>query len=167
MPSPEQMEQRWEALYATMERNITTTGVHFMGVFGDQESPSFCYSVGLADRGWPELIAVGLPLEAAHVVLNDLVSWYAKAERRPAVGDCNTDVANLPLRLGSVGPVALHEYCAQAVYRQERVGGPPPTALQMVIPDSDGNFPLDSGYNLQQMGFQPAMAANGEWDYTA
>jgi len=62
-------------------RNIKDYGWHFTHVFGDDNGPSFSYSVGvLASYNHPEIILFGLPQEAAH----GLVSLIAS---RAATGD--------------------------------------------------------------------------------
>lgn len=138
------------------------------GVFGDQDGPSFCYTVGLWRKGWPEVIVVGLSPAVGQAILNSYVEQCAARGRAPAIGELVTEVANLPLTVGSVGQIAQREYTAQAMYHCSRHGGAWLGAVQLVLCDKKGKFPLEQDYDIAHMGpLQTCLSATGQWDYTA
>ncbi len=132
---------------------------------GEDGTPSFCYTAGLTDRGWPELIMYGVPGEYANGIINSLTEQCAARGRPPAVGEVFHEVANLPLKLGSFCVEAHTSDVTQTLQRQLRVGGGMPEFLHCVVPDREGRFPLDAGYDTELMGWQTPKTENGEWDY--
>lgn len=62
----------------TVIRNVREYGWHFTHVLGDDDDPSFSYSVGLvASYGYPEIILCGLPQGAAHGLIGLIASRAA------------------------------------------------------------------------------------------
>ena len=160
-------EEGWYQKYMlNMEELILQYGHMVQGVFPTEDAPgpSFAYSVGLQDAGWPELIMVGVNINTATVIINDTIRLYRAAEKKPTAGDCVEEVGNFPLYLATVSNSALHEYLCQAVHRAERMGKPEPAALQIVIPDRAGVFPWQPGYDHAYMDpAQPCLAEAGKW----
>lgn len=132
----------------TVEQNIKTHGCNIVSSY-DSKGRVFSYTIGLTDRGWPELIISGPPPEVAGTALNRAVAELKSrcSERGPTPGDILNDPLLVPVELRKVDPRVLLGYMAQAVYRQERVGGPAPEALQVVWPDELGLWPGEEGCN--------------------
>lgn len=65
----------------TVIRNVREHGWHVTHVIGDDDAPSFSYSVGLVvSYGYPEIILCGLPQEAAHGLIALIASRAADGE---------------------------------------------------------------------------------------
>lgn len=76
--------------FAELEHMIREHGWAVQGVFNtNAPGPSgWVYTIGLEDLGHPELVIVGLPLDTAHRVLQDLLTDAARGRRPwPAAGD--------------------------------------------------------------------------------
>jgi hypothetical protein len=143
----------YEDFVQKTEENIARTGVSVVGVGSSETEPTFSYSVGFSDRGWPEVIIVGLcPTIAMHLVNN-----LAKRDDPPQVGETLLDIATVPLRVGAVSETNVEEYLCQAVFRAVRWGKEKPTAVQLVYPDTECRFPDNPAYNLPPV-VQPILA---------
>ena len=127
---------------AEIEEKIAAHGWAVQGVGGDDEDPSFAYTVGLADQGRPELVMFGLPIQIMHGLLNDLAR-----QDLPEPGSFISEVANLPLRLDAVVPEKAKEYLTIANRHAQRVV----EAVQVVWPDREGLFPGDDGVDQEMM----------------
>lgn len=145
----------WKKIYADIEANIEKHGLTVIGVFADPVGmkPTFSYSIGLTDRGWPEMIMVGLHAPYAKGFINAL----ARRPEPPKIGEQIDDLADLPIRIGAVSEEAIKAYMVQSTARQERTDGPRPTAVQVIYPDKDGRFPGEPGYDLDPRT-QPLLA---------
>lgn len=164
MLSPEERDARLAALDAEQDRQVQEYGHAVQGVFGTETDPSFGYTIGLQDAGWPELIIVGLGYPNSGILLNDVVAHYRKLERAPAAGDVLTELGNWPLAVAPCGSAAVGEYLCRAGYRAERRGMPAPTALQLIYPDREGRWPTDADYDHDYMDpLQPCLAEDGQW----
>lgn len=156
MPSPSFIEDQ--------EAKIASHGHMVVGVFGDEDSPTFAYTIGLQQRGWPELILMGVRYEYAGVILNSAVQHYAALEKSPAAGDLLETLGNWPMFVGQVTPEKVREYLCQAVYRADRRGEDAPEALHLIFPDRRGCWPTDPEYDHEYMDRgQKCLAPGGEW----
>lgn len=138
-----------------IQKNIKTHGLSIMGVSGDGDNPPFAYTVGLTEtKNHPEIIVFGLRAEVAATLFNSLVELIPEGGALKD-GDVVHEIANFPVALKQVPDKHAAEYCFQAIYRYEDMGGEyTPTFLQMVITDSKGLFPWDEGYDKAQMCVQ-------------
>ena len=164
--STEQLEQRHANFRRELEHNITTYGHSVLGVFATQPGErSFCYSIGLNDCGWPEVIIMGISTHSGGQLINNLVAECRRRERSPQVGEVFTQLANLPLGVGQCGPAAVEEYLCQAVGRADRQGRPAVTAVQLVMSDRAGLLPDHTRYDRGYMDpRQPCLSPTGSWD---
>ena len=123
---------------------------------GDGTFPPFTYTVGLTDMGWPELIVAGINPQIGTLLINRIVAHYLEIGVVPADGvELSGDTLDFtyPTRLKQRND-AVNTHMFQAVYRQERVEGPAPTALQIIFPDEDGRFPSDPGVDEKTVRVQ-------------
>lgn len=152
-----------------IEQHIAEYGVSIMGVGGGPSTPSFCYTIGRAAKGLPEVIMLAVPREYGHVLLNALHAMEQKGELQLTPGTTIPVIPGLtlyPLRVGSVAPANVHnEYLVQASRRQQRVGGPAATAVQLIMCDRQGRYPLDANYDSDYMRGQLCLAPAARWDY--
>lgn len=163
-------QDQMERVHAELDRKTLEFGHAVQGVFGTQEDPgpSFEYTCGLWRKGWPEVVVVGLSLQAGHAILNSYVQECVQRGYGPRVGEVLTNLANLPLTVGSTGPLATLEYVVQAESQCQRMRGTWHGAVQLILCDRQGKFPLDPEYDHAYMDpLQPCLAPQGKWDYNA
>lgn len=113
---------------------------------------SFLYTVGFTDMGFPEVIISGLRQDIAHHFLWDIYRTYREGKHY----ETNTHVvglANLPTVFKTVTDNAAQEFCCQAIYWYEDKLRKP-TFIQLVMPDRDGLFPWDEGFDAELMKAQ-------------
>lgn len=159
-PTRERVLEMW----GKIEADIAAHKCSMIGVPGDEDGPSFTYTIGLTDMGWPEIICVGMNPQTAMILINSMVAKYVESGETPEKGDM-PDIANLPVVLGETDQPAIEKYLCQASYRQERVGGPPVSALQLIMSDRKGELPDSTNYDWRYMNtFQPCLSAEG-WNF--
>lgn len=131
---------------AEVEASIADHGLYIAHA-RDWRGRLFSHTIGLTDNGWPELIIAGPSPEVAtqclHRAVLELMEFEEVFGQGPHPGSVVLDAFFLPGRLRAVDPVALLGYMQSAIDRQQLRGGPMPTALQLVWPDEDWQFPED------------------------
>lgn len=142
-----------EVFWADLEQRIKTYGVAILGTA--TETPhgelSLSYTIGLSDLGLPEILVFGLPMQAAHVILNAAVSRLKEGNLPLDVPV--TELANLPTCFRAVAPTAAAPYIIQA---NNRAGRELP-ALQLVWPDTRGRFPWEPEAEARFKCVQPEL----------
>lgn len=129
-------------------QHIRESGVHLEYVFGDptlEETP-FCYTVGLFGIGHPELLVLGLNMENAGGLLNDL-SRQVYEGRQLMPGELVT-FGHWPHRLfveDSPNPGEI-VFAANMHYQRPAEFSVP--VLQLTVDDQAGRFPWDPGYSV-------------------
>jgi hypothetical protein len=98
----------------------------------------FSYTVGLTWRGWHELVITGLPKDTAEVFIANAVDVQSEGTRFEA-GERTTELTDS----GDVTFVAVQDVSGMTA-AAEIVGDF--SALQLVWPDSEGNYPWGPGY---------------------
>lgn len=101
------------------------------------------HTVGLSDKGWPELVLVGIEPQVAAAVLTKLVGRGAAFK----AGDVIDDVAMVPMRCEPLSEDAISKFLGQAVAFRLAHGGFEIEALQLVFTDEEKRWPEDEGYN--------------------
>lgn len=148
-------------MHQTIADNIAKFGVHLIGVFGDEDGPSFTYTIGLTPKFGVELIMAGLRCEYAAAILNAI----AALDALPALNEPNEAFSNLPVKFCRCDRDLdnLHEnYVVQA----DGFYGRPVDVVQVVMCDRSGRFPgeplFDQAYMgpLQALFFDPAAGAH-------
>ncbi len=118
----------------------------------DGEGPAFAYTLGLFHSfGHAEVLVMGLPLEAAHKVLN-LIGNKVKAGRRYTFGQESAGLLEgqwLTFRI--IKPENYDEMLGRAVRFYGGQGFP---ALQCFWPDASGGFPWQEGFDEEWSGQQ-------------
>jgi hypothetical protein len=145
--------------HAKIDQMITEHGWYCQAVFpvDDDYQPHFAYTVGLCERGWPELVMIGLPAKASYRYLAELVARYVD-ERQPfpigePIGGL-VDGHNLVL-IEATADETWTEYAKLAHSRAE-VHADGRRALQVVWPDAEGRYP--PGWSLAAW-MQPLLGA--------
>jgi len=144
-----------------IERFLESPGWAVIGVLPDRANnvPGFSYTVGLAARGLPELITLGLPSDAAHHILNDAARRLL-AGNRFEPGQRLYDLATMPMAVRVVDDADARRTCPSA-FRRYAEGC---RLLQLVWPDRAGLFPGDPDCERRFVDMQdiPLVADNND-----
>lgn len=129
------------------ERLISRYGWTCQSVMSSPTTPGWAYTIGLEDRGHPELIVVGRPAKTAYAILEDLaVEVVNGAPSLLAVGKIFGHSCGLSARLAvlAVDPdvVSAGGWFNMAIAR--RGGAEGLRALQLVWSDPLGNLPTET-----------------------
>jgi hypothetical protein len=143
-PDPRRLDEIRDDLAETIARR----GYEVVNVFGDAEIGGYSYTVGLTDRGLPELIMVGFQTSLMQGLLRDSVP---KADNLRD-GDVLTGVATVPLGLRRIPQEAADRFLLMAHTHYGRSV----EAIQLVIPDAAGRFPWQPGCDPLYIRYQSA-----------
>ncbi len=128
---------------------IKEHGFTLIGVFDPEEvDPNFVYSIGLTERGWPELIFIGdINPVYVEVILTDLIRLWEE-EGKPVLGKVDGIIVNYPLRLVEVDAAEASEkygYQVRNFYPYQDI-----KFVQVLWPDKQGVFPDEPGYDNER-----------------
>lgn len=145
---------------------VRTYGHAVLAIGAEPPEPSFSYTVGLWESGWPEVIVFGLGPQVAQPILNHLVQLCRQRGAPPAAGEVVLEISNLPVGFADFAPEHQQNYMAQALYHCERHGGTFAGGVQMVLSDRKGLLPGQPGYDHQYMDkFSPRLG-RAPWDFS-
>jgi hypothetical protein len=105
------------------------------------DRPLFAYTIGLADKGLPEVIMFGLPPKVMHQFLNIVGLKFTKEGVPPLDTDLLDLAERFPARLLPAPRAVADLYMHQARFRNENY-----TAVQLVWPDKRGAWPWEPAY---------------------
>jgi Domain of unknown function (DUF4262) len=124
---PDSTMQEWmELIYAAVQEN------GWVVQFVSDRTP-FAYTIGLHERGLPELLVTGMPRERATLVLDSVAQYLIKGGR-PIPGERMLLGGELLLDFVQVQHPDAHLKFAVNIYGPLR-------ALQLVWPDEQGHRP--------------------------
>ncbi|MGC4808741.1 DUF4262 domain-containing protein [Micromonospora sp. DT233] len=134
-----------DEFFRQQQKHIDDIGWSVTAVLPDHDEAHapFAYTIGLTERGLPELVIAGLDPLTAQTLLNDMAHRvYQRAQ--PLTADHR--VEDLLLGYDAViiegqATEALHPGAAYARYGKDHV-----RLQQVVWPDKQGRFPWDDGY---------------------
>lgn len=106
------------------------------------DSTMATHTVGLAEKGWPELVMVGIEPRVAGQVLNSVMK-----RGQMKAGDIIEGVATIPMRCETISEDAIEAFMGQAIAYRIAHGGREIEALQLVFSDSEKRWPEDEGFN--------------------
>jgi hypothetical protein len=129
-------------------QHIRETGVHLEYIFGDPdaEQTPFCYTVGLFGVGHPELLVLGLNMDNAGGLLNDLARQVYRG-RQLVPGEVVT-FEHWPHRVfveESPNPGDI-VFAANLHYQRPEECSVP--VLHLTVDDRAGRFPWETGYSV-------------------
>jgi hypothetical protein len=131
-----------------IRKDVLETGVSFISVFRDSNSPGFMYTIGLFERHrHPELVVVGLPRDLGHWLLDTLSARVATGDRFVA-GPKYDNILEPPYRLAlrEVHRENMPEYVGMAL---RYYGNSDFTVNQVFLPDVRDLFPWEEGYKAK------------------
>lgn len=124
-----------------------------LSIHADVDTPPYSYTVGLTEKGLPEIILFGVPPDAAQPVLEilakELVDGKSYGENTPLT----RVFAGVNAYLKPVPEIAAREkmWLASEFYPKRMAG------LQLVWPDEAGVFPWQDGFNENLRLAQPLL----------
>ncbi|GAB3361408.1 DUF4262 domain-containing protein [Lysobacter tyrosinilyticus] len=120
-------------------RNIGEHGWHFTHVFGDDEGPSFSYSVGLlSSYNHPEIILFGLPQEAAHGLVSLIADRAASGDPIDLSKPSDEIIQGYPCIFVEVSRMNREEYALSDCWLYQDSDF---SMYQLVWPSKQGLFP--------------------------
>lgn len=134
------------SILAGVRERIARNGFDVVNVFGEPEVPTYSYTVGLADRGHPELFMAGFEPSLMQGLLRNAVRQAA--EIRDAVPLAS--VANYLLGVRKLPQEAADTFLLLAKTHHGR----PVEAFQIVVPDARGLFPWQPGCDPMIVRYQ-------------
>jgi hypothetical protein len=148
-----------DAFLSQEDERIARFGYTYTSVFGSAEAPGFMYTTGLSERGMPDVIFVGShdPRCIGYLsgAVDHMVAGGTVEPGRIEPGQSFNGFEVPIFVIEAKDKIATHAYGVPA--RLERVGsGAEPRLLQIVMPDLQGRFPWEDGYQwLEQLVDDP------------
>jgi hypothetical protein len=143
-----------------IEGDIAEYGWSVMKVAADGSDPNFAYSIGMERTlGHPEIIIVGLPLDIAHRLINDVGEAVKNGKRYSAgaVSDEFLEGFDVTFR-----HVPEYQYRAYLGWGSRVYGGHGFRVLQMIYPDKQRRWPWQDGVSPGFRADQPVLADEPE-----
>lgn len=128
------------------DKILETIATHGHMVIGVGDNPSFAYTIGLTSRFGCELLVCGLPMQYAHVILNDIASKLSN----DLLDVPTTEFTNLPIVLKEAN-TNLGQLHSNYVCQADSFYGKQVKVVQVVLSDREGRTPLDSDYDHEYM----------------
>jgi hypothetical protein len=157
--SPEFLE--WvSALHDQMRDNILEHGYTFMGVFAGDDTPSFCYTIGMCINDYPELLLIGnLPPAISESILGSVITEWQR-QGKVVLGEIPDAVtfgngSKWPVRVVEVDFIEGNQWSRQVipVLNRDR----PYRIVQVLWPDVNGVLPDHPDYSTDANMAQPML----------
>lgn len=125
--------------------NLEEFGWSAMSVMEDEECRHMTYTIGLARKGKPDLIVVGLHPRMAHACLE---SFYYTEQELEEGREYRTLADNFPMRLVACSDELADEMRFSRWYMEKYQPDKKFHALKVVWPDLGGKFPGEEGFDM-------------------
>lgn len=135
------------AVLSKIEDIIERNGYAVLTVAGISPLETYSYTIGLVERGWPELVIMALGQQHSAMIINAVVRKLDSDNRIPASGMTITEALNVPIRALPVPTPWAKTSLLFANDRAEMPEGVP--AIQLLFPDPAGCFPGDENYDFK------------------
>ena len=159
-------QERVDQLKADLTKIAEEHGLAVMGVGGND----FAYTIGLSKQGLPDVVVFGLPVRAAHTILNtlyrDIIAMRTENNGfvLPKGGIRFETLANLPLWLKPVEITSENSvnFSLSRTLHVESFGLSLDSfkAAQLIWPDTKGKFPWEEGFETRFIKDQPKLWAD-------
>lgn len=135
---------------------IEQMGIAVLGIPGDDgNGPTLCYTVGMTDIGFPEVIVIGLPIPLAQQFINIYHAQLLSGDKKP--GELLIeDYFNCPIQVINADEEA-GEVFAHKVAEYYEGSGAKPKYVQWVLSDRMGKFEWEKGYDKVNMPSIPLL----------
>lgn len=130
---------------AKAQMNILEHGLHIQGVGSSPTEPSFCYTIGNCEKGYPELLLIGNfnPCDIA-TILNILSVNMIETREIPDGMVKPWEDAQYPVLARKASEVARKKY---TILVDDVVAIRNYDVIQIVLCDKEGKYPGDEGIN--------------------
>ena len=140
--------------------DIKKHGCHVMGVFEDEEYPSFSYSIGMEESvSSPEIIVVGLKHSLAQSIINNYHSRIKNGEVFGVGKKYPGFLGGFEVCFIEISNENREELLCWADWYYERK---PFRALQMVYPNTSGVWPWEEEASESFLWWQRILNENGK-----
>ena len=139
-------EEAWLDSFVDNLRTKVQTEHQVIAAPADDRPCMLAYTVGLTEKGHPELAVYGLDPHTASIILNRAAEVMVR-QGSFEDGAIIEKVANMPLMAIACDPMRAVVTLAMIgnVYGMPAIGGHPGwRAMQIVLPDSNGCWPFDA-----------------------
>jgi hypothetical protein len=134
--------------------DIREHGWHVVGVPDNEEGPGFSFTVGVYLRTLqPEILMMGVPIGAAHRVLNAIAGYLMAGGTVTAERRYRDFVDGREVLFRSIHPTQFDDFLGYANWFYRRPGVQFP-AFQCFWPDTNGRFPHEDGFDPRFEGRQ-------------
>lgn len=136
----------FEQLYSDIDKHIAAHGLSVMGVIGE-----FSYSIGMHPKGLPDLIITVGDADTCKMIINMVAQKFMATG---AYDGIETELFNMPLMIVPVdGETMLNDYMIHAdnYYSHRGIAMDNYRVYQLVLPDRNGIFPMQTGYESERM----------------
>lgn len=155
MSTDDDTRKALERYAATLRQGLDQHGFVAVPVLGDQNNPSFCYTVGLhANFRHPEIIVFGLPPDTAVGSMNEIADRIKHGEKMTP-NQVYTDIfrnTRAVFHAVQSSRAADHMVIANQLYGRGMY-----QALQLIWPDQEGRFPWEDGFDERFRRSQPML----------
>ncbi len=126
----------------------------------------YSYTIGLSDRGLPEIAVFGVPPEFSASILNHLAATQISLTRGLMAGDSVTGIFEdgSALRIGSVTETLGRENFRFSYERRDERGLSAPMFVQIILPDNENRFPDEEDCNEDAVRYTPMLSGDA-WDF--
>jgi hypothetical protein len=138
-------EEARAALWESIVGHIQQFGCSVMGVGAGEGDPSFNYSIGLNDRKRQDLVVVGLDPRVGHAIIMSAVALDQLFEDGQEVDEI---IHGWRFRMAKPSPEVLGNMTSSIQYHEVTRPGEEFRAMQILLPDREGRFPGDEGYDF-------------------
>lgn len=143
MMTNEQIKKYFEEL----EKNIEKKGYQLTYI-SSTDSPEFCYSTGIYRTfNIPELFISSLPRGLCSEIVKNYVEAFKEGKKIPLNKSIDFLTDRFPVYLINVPITNLKEYVLSSI---RIYGNEDYKYLQVIYPDTEGNFPNEPGYDYDQ-----------------
>lgn len=145
-----------QAFLKKADEKIAESGRMILMVGGDAEqgTPGYAYTIGLTERGLPEIVAFGLGPEV-HAILNDLSQRLMDGKVLPRNERISDVFKGLDAVLQDVPKSMASEFLRLAFHKY----GDKVQCIQLVWPDAKGLMPWEAGHDPALRKVQPLLAS--------
>lgn len=133
-------EEQKESLISDLRHKVREHGLAIVTVFGDANTPSYGYTIGLSAKGLPEIFIAGAHPEAIGGILNDVGRRALKGGIELTTGEPKHDLIDQFMAV--LMPVIPEKKNTLLLVEQVLDSAPGNwEAVQLVWPDTQGRFP--------------------------
>jgi hypothetical protein len=141
-------EEQNKQYHEKVNENIRKYGYHSTFVFAGK-SPSFCYSTGIYKSfGIPEIFTSSLTQNLSVTLIQNYVDKFKHIGEVPLNIRVDDLTDRFPIYLIDVPEIKLIDYVLSTI---RFYNGHPYKYVQLIYPDTAGNFPNDPGYDYDQV----------------